>query len=471
MTPKISWDEQTDVVVVGSGIAGLAAAIEARQAGAKVDVLEKMPLTGGNTRISDGGVAAPGTDLQKQMGVQDSPDLFYEDMLKAGLGLNHPELVRVLADQAAAAVAWTIRVLGVRYQDRLDRSGGHSVARSVTTHSHSGVDFIKAQIQKLRKLDVAVRTRCRLDRLIGDGRGGVAGVTVQAGWRFPGKDAGETQTIRARRGVVLATGGFGNDMGFRMLQNPRLNDSVNSTNHRGATAEGLVAALALGAAPVHLSWIQMGPWACADEAGYGRGSRFASYSVYPAGILVDPATGGRIVNEWGDRRQRADAILETGRICIGIVDAEGARLDAESLSLCLSGGKVRAYERLTDLAAACGMPPGALEKTVQDYNRMAAAGGRDAFGKSFDKGGVRPLATPPFYAIRLWPKVHYTPGGVAIDARTRVLDLQGCPIPGLYAAGEVCGGIHGASRLGSCALTECLVFGRVAGQEAALKLK
>jgi succinate dehydrogenase/fumarate reductase flavoprotein subunit len=251
-----------------------------------------------------------------------------------------------------------------------------------------------------------------------------------------------------------------------MLQNPGLDASVGSTNHRGATAEGLLAALAINAAPVHLSWIQLGPWGCADESGYGKGARFASYSVYPAGILVDPATGCRIVNEWADRRRRSDALLKAGHACVGIVDARGAQKEAESLRLCLKRAKVKPFEDLAGLAAAYAMPPGRLEQTVRRYNQMVDEGAVDEFGKPLAQGAQR-LDQPPFYAIRLWPKVHYTPGGIAIDGRARVIDFRQRPIARLYAAGEVCGGIHGASRLGSCALTECLIFGRIAGQQAA----
>jgi succinate dehydrogenase/fumarate reductase flavoprotein subunit len=114
------------------------------------------------------------------------------------------------------------------------------------------------------------------------------------------------------------------------------------------------------------------------------------------------------------------------------------------------------------------MPRAQLEATVQRYNHHVQNGEPDEFGKPLDQRGAQPLDQPPFYAIRLWPKVHYTPGGVAIDSNARVIDLNGRAIPGLFAAGEVCGGIHGASRLGSCALTDCIVFGRIAGQQAAL---
>jgi flavocytochrome c len=251
-----------------------------------------------------------------------------------------------------------------------------------------------------------------------------------------------------------------------MLQNPGLDAAIGSTNHRGATADGLVAALAIGAAPVQLSWIQLGPWGCADETGYGRGASFASYSVYPCGILVDPATGQRVVNEWADRRIRSDAIMRTGHSCVGIVDAKGAAKAAESREHSLKRGYVKAFADLTELAAAYDMPQGRLEETVGAYNRLIKDGRRDPFGKPLAEG-AQPLVSAPFYAIRLWPKVHYTPGGVGINPKAQVIDLNNHPIPRLFAAGEVCGGVHGASRLGSCSLTECIVFGRIAGQQAA----
>ncbi len=461
----ITWDEQTDVLIVGSGAAGLSAAIEARQAAADVIVLEKMKVTGGNTRISDGGLAAPGNSIQKQLGVEDSAKQFYEDILAAGLGLNHPHLARIVAEKAAEAISWTMDVLGVKYLDRLDRFGGHSVARCLTTRNHSGADIIRAQQAKLEQLGVKTRTRCLLNRLIIDSNGAVLGAQIRSGYRFGKKNSGTIKNIRARRAVILATGGFGHDVQFRTLQNPSLNDSIGSTNHQGATAEALIAALEIKAAPVHLSWIQLGPWGCADETGYGRGASFASYSVYPAGILVDPATGCRIVNEWADRRQRSDAILKADHVCVGLVDAKGAQKASDSLERCLKRGYVKVFDNLPDLASAYGMPAQQLEATLNRYNQGVKEGERDEFGKLLE--GAQQLDKPPFYAIRLWPKVHYTPGGLGINSDAQVVDLRGRPIPHLFAAGEVCGGIHGASRLGSCSLSECIVFGRIAGQQAA----
>lgn len=461
----MKWDEKADVVVVGSGAAGLSAAIEATCSGASVIVIEKMKISGGNTRISDGGLSAAGNFLQRKLGIKDSPDLFREDMLQAGLGLNHPHLVGIVAEKGAEAIDWTREVLGVRYLDRLDCFGGHSVARTVTTQRHSGVDITNAQTRKLMQMGVEIRTCSKMTDLVSDGTGRVCGVKMLSGCNISKHDSKSHMNLRAKKAVVLATGGFGRDVKFRMLQNPVLDASMDSTNHKGATGEGLAAAFKQGAAPVHLSWIQTGPWGCADEKGYGKGGRFASYSVYPGGILVDPASGRRIVNEWGDRKQRSDAILRSGHPCLGIVDSKGALKDSESLETCLKQGKVKKFVSLKELATAYGLDFTALEKTVRHYNRTLKEKGIDEFGKPLGKSAI-PLDRPPFYAIRLWLKVHYTPGGVGIDARARVVDTKGRVVRGLLAAGEVCGGIHGADRLGGCALTECLVFGRIAGRSA-----
>jgi flavocytochrome c len=460
------WEEQKDVVVIGSGLAGLSAAIEASEGGASVIVFEKMKITGGNTRISDGGVAAPNNYLQRKKGIEDSQELFYDDMIRAGLGLNHPGMVKILTKNAVDAVDWTREKLGVKYLDRLDRFGGHSVARCLTTRNHTGADFIKAQTRWLTERGVEIRKRCQLTRLFADNQGIVRGIQIRLGYKFPDEKSGIKMNIFAKRAVILATGGFGNDIPFRTIQNPALDKSIETTNHLGATAEGLIAALGINAAPVHLSWIQLGPWGCPDEKGYGQGARFASYCVYPAGILIDPATGHRIVNEWADRRRRSDAIIKIGHACVGIVDADGSQLDDKSLKHCLEQGTVQSFATLMDLAAAFAMPYDHLETTVTRYNHAVDEGGQDLFGKPLGQN-ARPLAKPPFYAIRLWPKIHYTPGGVGINTRAQVIDLHQRPISRLFAAGEVVGGIHGASRLGSCALTECIVFGRIAGQQAA----
>jgi flavocytochrome c len=461
-----SWDETTDVAVIGSGLAGLAAAIEARQAGARVTVFEKMAVTGGNTRISDGGLAAANNFLQVQQDIKDSPELFYEDMIRAGLGLNHPELVRMVAQKAAETIEWTRHALKVTYLNRLDRFGGHSVARCLTTRSHSGVDIIKAQVRVLKKMGVEIRTRCRFQEYVQSSDQGPIGIVIQDGHNPLKGIPGTIKRVRAAKAVILATGGFSNDTRFRSHFYPSLDAAIPSTNQKGATAEGMIAAMKIGALSVHLSRIQLGPWGCPDEKGYGHGARFASYSLYPNGILINPETGKRIVNEWADRRTRSEAIMAMGHPGLGIVDANGAKVDKKSLEKGLRTGKIKQFHDLDAVARAFDVPATALAETVTQYHDTIQNSQTDQFGKPLTPWTAK-LETPPFYTLRILPKVHYTPGGIVINKDARVTDLDGNIIPRFFAAGEVCGGVHGASRLGSCALTECLVFGRIAGQKAA----
>ena len=209
-TPK--WDEKTDIIVIGSGFAGLAAAIEAKIAGSSVLILEKMKGYGGNSTISDGAIAAAGTKMQADRGIEDSPQLMYADMLKAGLGLNHPELVRTLTETSNDVFRWTIDYLGVKYLDRVDQFGGHSVARCYTTHNGSGSAIIKQLLTKLKELDVSVRTKAFLQNILKNSDGRVCGVRVRDGYTYPDKNSGVPKTIKARKAVILTTGGFANDI-------------------------------------------------------------------------------------------------------------------------------------------------------------------------------------------------------------------------------------------------------------------
>jgi flavocytochrome c len=462
----IAESDDYDVIVIGAGFAGLAAAIEARNAGASVVVLEKMKAPGGNSIISDGGIAAAGTAMQRRLGIEDSPELMYEDMLRAGLGLNQPALVRAVAEQSAESVEWSADYLGVEYLDRLDQFGGHSVLRCFTAKDVTGATIIRQQMEKLKQLGVDVRLQACLQSFLTDADGLMTGVRIREGFVQGRPEMGHDVDLMATRGVVLATGGFGADVAFRSVQDPRLDSLVDTTNKTSATAEALIEALRIGAMPVHLSHIQLGPWASPDEKGYGVGPRFADYVVFQYGLVVSPLTSSRIVNELGDRKMVADAILGVGSPCIGIADARAVRDSGWSIDRCLEKGVVKTFDTLRDLAQFYGLDADAVTATVERFNGHIAAGADPDFAKPLIAGAA-PLVEPPFYAMRLWPKVHHTMGGVQIDAEARVIDIDGNPIRRLYAAGEVAGGVHGACRLGSCAITECLVFGRIAGRNAA----
>jgi len=466
MVPRRSWDESCDVLIVGSGFAGLAAAVEAKRAGSSVIVIEKMLGFGGNSTISDGGIAAPGTHLQRRRGIQDSADQMYTDMMAAGLGLNHPLLVKTVAENAADAFDWSIKFLNVKYKSRVDQFGGHSVARCYTTHNRSGSAIVSQLLAKCRELGVKVRTRNLMQQLYMDSGGRLRGVKVREGCSFPEATSGTPKNIGVNRAVVLATGGFANDVSFRSAQDPRLDETVDTTTKYSTSGESLKEAIRIGALPVHLSWIQLAPWACPDEKGYGIGPDFACYIALPHGILVNPRTGKRFINELGDRRVRANAIFQIGVPCIAFTDTGGVTRSGYSFERCLKKGIVKAFNTIADLAACYCIPPEPLAETVERFNGHVLAGKDNDFGRPLlNNPGA--LKAPPFYAIRLWPKVHYTMGGILINEQAQVLDLSKTPIGGLYAAGEFTGGIHGACRLGSCSITECLVFGRIAGRNAA----
>lgn len=455
-----------DVVVIGAGFAGLAAAIEAHNAGASVVVIEKMRAPGGNSSISEGGIAAPNTEIQKRLEIDDSPDLMYEDMVRAGMGLNYPSLVRVVVDHAFEAFRWSADYLGVEYIDRIDQFGGHSVPRCYAAVGVTGSTIIKRQVAKLQELGVPIRLRTRLERFVLDASGKIAGILVREGYDHKNPDAGTQAYINVRKAVVLATGGFGADVAFRSAQDPRLNADIDSTNTPYATAEALVEALRIQAMPVHLSHIQLGPWGSPDEKGYGAGPRFADYTLFQYGLIVSPDTCARLVNELADRKIVADAILAIGRPCIGIADERALQQSGWAIDRALKKGVVKPFDNLSDLSANYGLNEAALRSTIERFNGYVSQGTDAEFGKPIIDGAA-PVANPPYYAMRLWPKVHHTMGGVRIDASARVIDLDGHPIRHLFAAGEVAGGVHGACRLGSCAITDCLVFGRIAGKNAA----
>ena len=460
------WNETFDVVVIGSGFAGLAAAIEARLAGASVVVLEKMMAPGGNSAISDGGIAAAGTFLQQKAGYNDSPELMYEDMMKAGLGLNYPELVREVAERSNEVFQWSIDYLGVEYMDRVDHFGGHSVHRCYTAANRTGATIINRQVEKAKEIGVEIRLGAFLRSMATGPDGSVIGVHVREGYDYRTPDKGNDASIKANKAIVLATGGFGSDIEFRTSQDPRLTEEIDTTNKRFTTAEALKEALRIGGNPVHLSHIQLGAWASPDEKGFGVGPVFSDYIVFLYGIVVDPATGKRFINELSDRKILSDALLDIGHPCVGIADSKAVETQGWDLGRGLKKGVIRKFDRLEELGAAYEIPADEFMATVERHNDHVEEGIDREFGREVLPNAA-PIAEPPFYGMRLWPKVHFTMGGVQINSRAQVINLDQEPVKGLYAAGEVTGGVHGACRLGSCAITECLVFGRIAGKNAA----
>ena len=213
------WDEFCDVLIVGSGFAGLAAAIEAKAAGSSVIIIEKMRGYGGNSAICDCGIAAPGTPIQQARGIQDSEEQMYADMMAAGLGLNQPALVKTVAENAADVFRWTVETLKVKYKDRVNQFGGHSVPRGHTTHNRSGSAIVGRQLKKIRELGIQIRTRSFLQQLHLNADGRIEGVTIREGYVFPDVHSGTIKHIGIHQAVVLATGGSPETF---LLEKPRI---------------------------------------------------------------------------------------------------------------------------------------------------------------------------------------------------------------------------------------------------------
>ncbi|MBE5692465.1 MAG: FAD-dependent oxidoreductase, partial [Sutterella sp.] len=300
---NITWNETKEFVIVGTGFAGLAAALEARQLGMAADqilVLDKMPVPGGNSIINGGAVAAAGTDMQEKAGIKDSADLLYADIIKAGGGLAHPALARRIADESAENFYWLRDKIGVQFK-AVTFHGGHSVHRSHAVTNNSGSGFINPMLAKLKEEGVTPRLRCVVDELIVNDQHCVLGVKARTGYRFGRENSGKTVYIRATKGVLLASGGFAQNVQMRTSHDPRLTADFTSTNHPGATGEMIQEAQEIGANTIQMDWIQLGPWTSPDEQGFGVAPLFVESAV-GYGPMVDPATGKRFIKETGNRK-------------------------------------------------------------------------------------------------------------------------------------------------------------------------
>lgn len=461
--------ETFDLVIVGSGFTGLAAAYAALENGLKnVLVLEKMHVFGGNSVINAGQVSLAGSGLQKSKGIEDSAALMKEDMLRAGQRFNHEALVDALVKEAPACYDMMVDC-GVKFADDVIRLGGHSAPRTIFASNDSGGGICVPMHKWLRGKGVVFRNRSFVRDLIVE-KDEVVGVEVVPEYDFDTKKGGEAYAVRAEKGVVIASGGWGSDKEFIATSMPPYR-TLACTSQKGATSETIRMLLGYGAMPVMLDIYQIGPWATPDEFGAGAGSVFADY-IFAEGIMVDSRNGRRFVNELASRRERSEAEMK----CLdkdgnpvfpfGFCSEETTK-NRPGFETSLREGTTKRTESVEELAALYGAPVDELKKQIDEWNAMVRAGKDTAFGKPIDK----PIELrPPFYSIRFWPKLHYCMGGVGITDKAEVLSYKTCrPIAGLYAAGEVTGGVHGMDRLGSTSSTDCLAMGRIAGRNAALR--
>ena len=437
-----------DVIVVGSGGAGMAAAISAKDAGADVAIFEKMPVIGGNTSKSSGGMNASETKFQKEQGIEDSNDLFYEETLKGGKGTNDPELLRYMVDNSADAIDW-LDSMGIRL-NKITFSGGFSVARIHRPEDGSAVGgyLVNGLYYNLMEREVPIFVNAEVTDLT-DTDGAVTGVTV--------KIDGKEKTIKAKS-VVLATGGFGSNMDMITKFKPELEGYV-TTNHEGATGDGIALAEEEGAETVQMDQIQIHPTV------YQETSYLVSEAVRGEGAILVNNEGKRFYNEMETRDKVSAAINALPERYAYVVFDQALRERATAIEQYDELGMVVKGETVADLAKEIGVPEENLVATLETWNQYVAAKNDTEFGRT--TGMEHDLSKGPYYAIKVAPGIHHTMGGLKINTKTEVLKKDGTAIPGLYAAGEVTGGVHGSNRIAGNAVADIIIFGRQAGTQSA----
>ena len=449
----LSRKEQTDVIVIGSGGTGLTAALSALEAGARVIVLEKMPITGGNTQLAAGGMNAAETKPQAAHRIADSWKTMYEDTMKGGKNRGIPELVEILAKNSSASVDW-LTSIGADMSG-VGRMAGASVDR---THRPKGGDavghnIVHAMRQTAIKKGLDIRTNCRVLKIFRAPNGRVTGVLVR-------NKFGELFSIEAPT-VVLASGGFSANLERVARYRPDY-AGFSSTNQPGATGDGLDLAADLGAQLRDMDQIQIHP----SQAG---GSKILiTEAVRGNGAFLVNRQGKRFVNELTTRDAASAAILQQPGGSAFLILDQDIRKSLKQIEGYYHLELVKEGETPEQLARTIGADPSTLAAAVDTYNK-AQASKNDTEFKRPDM--PRPVKTGPFIAIEVRPGVHYTMGGVLINGKTQVLDQKSQPIAGLYAGGEVTGGVHGANRLGGNSISETITFGRIAGAQAAAYAK
>ena len=456
---------QADVVVIGGGGAGLASAISSMQAGAKkVIVIEKLGYVGGSTNVSEGALNAVDDQRQKAQGIKDSYETFYETTMHGGHDKGDPTLVRFLTSHSMDAVNW-LESLGVKFNDHIGAATGSLGQRShypATPYGNTYIrTFEKVIADSNGKIQVLLDTPAV--KLIQNKSGRVVGVV--------GNNFGSKVTVMAKDGVIIAAGGFGANVAYRqkgntgVWKNIKLDNSIGCTNiQKAAQGQGLFLAQKVGAKLIGLSDIQIHP--CGTP---GTGLMENIRTSGRNRIFVN-SDGNRFVNEGAARDVLANAIFQQkGRTYWIVVnklryptpdfkDRMGASIrNMEAL------GAVVEAPTLDELAKKTGMNAENLKKAIADYNAVVSGKAKDKLGFVANNKDDKQMTEGPWYACRKVPTVHHTMGGIKINVKSQVINTKGKVIPGLYAVGEVTGGIHGSNRLGGNAIADIMTFGHAVG--------
>ena len=485
-----------DVVVVGAGGAGMTAAITAAAEGKSVVILESQSMVGGNSVRATGGMNAGKTVYQDEnefgesagvektlktaaekyadnetitalaktvseqwaayqanpTGYFDSVELMELDTMIGGKGINDPELVETLCANSADAIDW-LDEHGITLHN-VSSFGGASVKRihrPVNAEGKTvsvGSYMIPLLQENCEKAGVKMMLDTTATEILTDANGAAVGVKATGA-------SGETVTVNAKA-VVLASGGFGANLDMVVKYKPELKGFM-TTNAPGIQGQGIEMAQAIGAATVDMDQIQIHPTVEANTAA------LITEGLRGDGAILINEEGQRFIDEVGTRDVVSAAeIAQTGSYSWLVVDQ--AMADASSV---IQGYIKKGYTvtgaTYEELGKAMGVDAAAFAETMEKWNGYVEAKNDPDFGRT---SFANPLNTAPYYAVKVTAGVHHTMGGLKINANTEVLNEKGEVIPGLFAAGEVTGGVHGANRLGGNAVADFTVFGRIAGAAA-----
>ena len=449
--PKEMKDEY-DMIIVGAGGAGMAAAIEAKDAGKNPVIFEKMPVAGGNTLKSSSGMNASETKFQKEEGIEDSNDKFFEETLKGGHGTNDKELLRFYVDNSADAIDW-LDSMGIKLNN-LTITGGMSEKRTHRPEDGSAVGgyLVDGLTKNVFEKEIPLFVNADVTEIT-EKDGQVTGVKV--------KVEGTEKEIKSKA-VVVTTGGYGANPEMLEANKPELKGYI-TTNSDGSTGDGIKMIEKLGGQTVDMDQIQIHPTVQQDNG------ILIGEAVRGEGAILVSQEGKRFVNEMDTRDNVSAAENALKEKSSYLIFDSGVKERVKAIDFYEKQGFVTKADSVESLAKELKMDEKALVDTVKTWNE-AVANKKDAeFNR--ETGMDNDLGGSEFYAIKIAPGIHYTMGGVKINTKTEVLDKDGKAIPGLYASGELTGGLHGENRIGGNSVGDIIVFGRESGKQSAAYVK
>ncbi|TFZ16068.1 flavocytochrome c [Limosilactobacillus fermentum] len=450
--PASELKDRYDTVIIGSGGAGLTAAIQAHELGLSAVVLEKEEGLGGNTNRASSGMNAAETNVQLKHGVIDNVGSFYRETYQDGGRLNDKDLLGYFVHHSALAIDW-LADHDIKLED-VTITGGMSVMRTHRPASMAPIGgfLVNSLLGVVAKENIPVFNRTKVIKLLQDADGRVNGVEVKSG--------DLTKQVSAKA-VILATGGFGASKEYIERFRPDLKD-YKTTNQPGAIGDGLKLAENVGAELMQMNLVQVHPTVQQDNPHV----YLIGEAVRGEGAILVNADGQRFVNELNTRKIVSNAITALPEHSAYLIFDQGIRDRAKAIEFYDKVGLVVHGDTVEDLAEKLNMDPATLKQTVTTWNQAVESHDDAEFHRT--TGMDRGITKPGFFAIHIAPAIHYTMGGIHVTPKTQVLDGNGDIIQGLFAAGEVAGGLHGNNRVGGNSIAETIVFGRQAGQQVTL---